>query len=112
MPTTELLDTPTTTDSCPQRTQSVVPTQALVLMNDEFMEDQAAFLAQRAAPRDGEPFAPANNTHVRARDVAIPQPRRGCKAVVFVQARERVHTEKAGAAARLRALTELADVLL
>jgi len=48
MPNMELFDAPTTTDSCALRMQSTVPTQALVLMNDEFVEEQAAFLAQRA----------------------------------------------------------------
>ncbi|WP_395716807.1 DUF1549 and DUF1553 domain-containing protein [Prosthecobacter sp.] len=48
MPMMELLDAPTTTDSCAARLESTVPTQALVLMNDEFVEEQAAFLAQRA----------------------------------------------------------------
>jgi hypothetical protein len=49
MPSMELFDAPTTTDSCAMRLDSTVPTQALVLMNDEFVEEQAAFLAQRAA---------------------------------------------------------------
>lgn len=49
MPSLELFDAPTTTDSCALRTQSTVPTQALVLMNDEFVEEQAGFLARRAA---------------------------------------------------------------
>jgi hypothetical protein len=48
MPSMELFDAPTTTDSCALRLDSTVPTQALVLMNDEFVEEQAAFLAQRA----------------------------------------------------------------
>ncbi|MDI1315296.1 DUF1553 domain-containing protein, partial [Prosthecobacter sp.] len=48
MPNMELFDAPTTTDSCALRMQSTVPTQALVLMNDEFVEEQAKFLAQRA----------------------------------------------------------------
>ena len=48
MPSMELFDAPTTTDSCAMRLDSTVPTQALVLMNDEFVEEQAAFLAQRA----------------------------------------------------------------
>jgi len=37
MPMMELFDAPTTTDSCSVRPASVVPTQALILMNDEFM---------------------------------------------------------------------------
>lgn len=49
MPSLELFDAPTTTDSCALRMQSTVPTQALVLMNDEFVEDQARFLAERSA---------------------------------------------------------------
>jgi hypothetical protein len=47
MPMMELFDAPTTTDSCAVRLESTVPTQALVLMNDEFVEEQTAFLAQR-----------------------------------------------------------------
>ncbi|MBL9132312.1 MAG: DUF1549 domain-containing protein [Verrucomicrobiaceae bacterium] len=49
MPMLELFDAPTTTDSCAARLESTVPTQALVLMNDEFIEEQAAFLAKRCA---------------------------------------------------------------
>ena len=48
MPMMELFDAPTTTDSCSVRLASVVPTQALLLMNDEFVEDQAGYLAERA----------------------------------------------------------------
>lgn len=48
MPSMELFDAPTTTDSCALRTQSTVPTQALVLMNDEFIEEQSGYLARRA----------------------------------------------------------------
>ncbi len=54
MPSLELFDAPTTTDSCALRTQSTVPTQALVLMNDEFVEEQAGHLAGRAAAEAGD----------------------------------------------------------
>lgn len=47
MPIMELFDAPTTTDSCAVRVESVVPTQALVLMNDAFVETHAGYLAQR-----------------------------------------------------------------
>ena len=53
MPMMELFDAPTTTDSCAERMRSVVPTQALVLMNDEFIEDQALALARLARERGG-----------------------------------------------------------
>jgi hypothetical protein len=54
MPSLELFDAPTTTDSCAMRTQSTVPTQALVLMNDEFVEEQAGYLARRAKAEAGD----------------------------------------------------------
>jgi hypothetical protein len=54
MPSMELFDAPTTTDSCAMRTQSTVPTQALVLMNDEFIEEQAGYLARRAKAEAGD----------------------------------------------------------
>lgn len=54
MPSMELFDAPTTTDSCAMRTQSTVPTQALVLMNDEFVEEQAGYLARRAKSEAGD----------------------------------------------------------
>lgn len=54
MPLMELFDAPTTTDSCAVRSQSVVPTQALVLMNDQFVESQAGFLAQRVQGQAAE----------------------------------------------------------
>jgi hypothetical protein len=54
MPSLELFDAPTTTDSCALRMQSTVPTQALVMMNDEFVEDQAHFMAERAARDAGD----------------------------------------------------------
>jgi hypothetical protein len=54
MPMMELFDAPTTTDSCSVRLVSVVPTQALLLMNDEFVEDQAGYLVARAVAEVGE----------------------------------------------------------
>jgi len=47
MPMMELFDAPTTTESTASRQASIVPTQALLLMNDEFIEDQSRHLAER-----------------------------------------------------------------
>jgi hypothetical protein len=46
-PMLELFDAPATTQTCERRSESVVPTQALVLMNDEFTQEQAEHFAQR-----------------------------------------------------------------
>ena len=113
MPMMELFDAPTTTDSCAERMQSIVPTQALVLMNDEFVEDHAGFLAQRAVAEAGEGLP---RTIERMKLLALAKPpgaERLKQAVSFVEARETVYAKEAGAAnsPRHRALTDLAHVL-
>ena len=47
VPFFELLDLPDTTTSCEQRNVSTIPTQALTLINSEFMNEQARLLAAR-----------------------------------------------------------------
>lgn len=102
MPSMELFDAPTTTDSCAMRLDSTVPTQALVLMNDEFVEEQAAFLAQRAASNTLEKTIQRMFmlTLSREADAARLQ-----QSLEFVKAREAAST-------RDQALADLAHVLL
>jgi hypothetical protein len=105
MPSLELFDAPATTDSCALRTQSTVPTQALVLMNDEFVEEQAGFLARRAAaeapgsPRDSIKRLLFLTLARRPEEAKVRQ------ALQFVNERQRVSDEGA-------ALRDLAHVLL
>lgn len=113
MPMMELFDAPTTTDSCAERMQSVVPTQALVLMNDEFVEDHAGFLALRAVAEAGEHLS-----HVieRMQSLALAKPagpERLKQAVAFVEAREAVYAKGPSPTnlPRQRALTDLAHVM-
>jgi mono/diheme cytochrome c family protein len=54
LPLMELFDAPTTTHSCERRDESLVPTQALVLMNDEFLHEQAARFAERVRREGGD----------------------------------------------------------
>ena len=113
MPMMELFDAPTTTDSCAERTRSVVPTQALVLMNDEFVEDQAGFLAQRAVAETGGDLPKAiERMHLLAL-ARVTTSERLKQATVFVTARESAYEKEAGAkeTPRQRALTDLAHVL-
>jgi hypothetical protein len=56
-PMLELFDAPTTTDVCDRRTVSVVPTQALLLLNDEFVNDQAKHFADRVRSEAGPDVA-------------------------------------------------------
>jgi hypothetical protein len=113
MPMMELFDAPTTTDSCAERMQSVVPTQALVLMNDEFVEDHAGFLAQRAVAEAGENLSRAIE---RMQSLALAKPagpERLKQAVAFVEAREAVYAKVPSPTnlPRHRALTDLAHVM-
>ena len=47
MPMMELLDQPNPSVSCAERFTSTTPTQALAMLNDAFVNEQAAFLAER-----------------------------------------------------------------
>ena len=113
MPMMELFDAPTTTDSCAERMQSVVPTQALVLMNDEFVEDHAGFLALRAVAEAGEHLS---RVIERMQSLALAKPagpERLKQAVAFVEAREAVYAKVPSPTnlPRQRALTDLAHVM-
>jgi len=46
-PLLELFDQPNSAQTCERRDENVMPTQALLLMNDEFVGDQAAHFADR-----------------------------------------------------------------
>ena len=104
MPGMELFDAPPTTDSCALRSQSTVPTQALVLMNDEFVEDQAGFLAQRALRESGNDLAKAVDRLFLLTLAHAPSERRRMQAMQFIHERE-------AQSDRLAALTDLAHVL-
>lgn len=54
VPFFELMDLPDTTTSCEQRNVSTIPTQALTLLNGEFVNEQAKLLAQRVARENGD----------------------------------------------------------
>jgi cytochrome c553 len=49
MPWLQAFDMPPSTSSCGRRSQSIVPTQALALLNDEFVRRQAREFARRVA---------------------------------------------------------------
>jgi hypothetical protein len=104
MPMMELFDAPTTTDSCSRRLVSVVPTQALLLMNDEFVEDQAGYLATRAVAEAGDDPQRAIERMFQWTLSRIPNASRVNEAIEFVKSREAESN-------RTAALTDLAHVL-
>jgi hypothetical protein len=106
LPMLELFDAPTTTDSCAARAESTVPTQALVLWNDEFVEIQAGFLARRALEEADGDASRAVERVFRHTLVHRPDPGRAAEALAFVRERE-----AAPGGTRLAALADLAHVL-
>jgi hypothetical protein len=104
MPSMELFDAPTTTDSCALRMQSTVPTQALVLMNDEFVEDQARHLAQRARLAAGDESSRIIERMFLLTLARPPAPERLQQSLTFVKQREAQSDRSA-------ALADLAHVL-
>lgn len=59
-PLLELFDQPNTAQTCERRDENVVPTQALLLMNDEFVAEQAGHFADRVMRTAGD--RPAQQT--------------------------------------------------
>jgi hypothetical protein len=113
-PMLELFDAPSSNLTCDRRDQSVVPTQALVLMNDEFTQEQAAYFADRAIR---ESKSEIESQAQRALSLALcrqPQSQRIDEAVEFLTDRCQAH-QKSGlerAKAEREALIDLCHVLL
>ncbi len=105
MPSLELFDAPTTTDSCALRPQSTVPTQALVLMNDEFVEEQAGHLARRALKEAGDDSSKLVDRLFMITLSRPPTPARKAQALGFL-------LERTAAGDPESALCDLAHVLL
>ena len=113
-PMLELFDSPSTTHTCERRNENVVPTQALVLMNDEFTQEQAGRFADRVMREAGaNPGAQAG----RAMRIALnraPSAVETEEATRFIAQQAAAHREAgrdAGEAARL-ALLDFCHVLL
>ena len=104
MPGMELFDAPTTTDSCALRMTSTVPTQALVMMNDEFVEEQARFLAERAEREAGADLPQTIDRLFHSTLSRPPTESRRMQALEFVK-------QRAAVSDRMSALTDLCHVL-
>jgi len=111
LPLLEAFDAPPATNSCECRPESTVPTQALVLMNDDFTQDQASRFAQRILREAGhEPAAQVRHAFLLAL-ARQPTPARLADGVAFLHAQRQAHTQAGPDEAARRALTDLAHVL-
>lgn len=114
MPMMELFDAPTTTETCAVRSESVVPTQALVLMNDEFIEDQAGYLAQRIQRESHGELATAIDLAHRLTLARKPTSARRQQAVAFIEQQEQTYraNKLSPQQSREKALVDLCHVLM
>jgi hypothetical protein len=98
VPLLDLLDLPDTTAACEQRNVSTIPTQALTLLNGEFMHEQAALFAERlVAERGSQPERQVE----RAYELALSRPPTAAEkaaALAFLE-RQQAGIEKEGPAA-------------
>ncbi|WP_425615635.1 PSD1 and planctomycete cytochrome C domain-containing protein [Anatilimnocola sp. NA78] len=113
-PLLELFDIPSTAHTCDCRQDSTIPTQALVLMNDQFTQDQASWLAKRVQREAGQDPRAASG---RALWLALgrePTSSRLSEAEDFLRIQTEFHqaAKKTTVDSALLALTDLCHVLL
>lgn len=101
VPFFELMDLPDTTTSCEQRNVSTIPTQALTLLNSEFMNEQARSLAARLQHEAGDHLEHQLILAYRLTLGRPPQTEELAESVQFVQRRKAssVPAERDGALA-------------
>lgn len=101
VPFFELMDLPDTTTSCEQRNVSTIPTQALTLLNSEFMNVQARCLAVRLQREAGDDLENQVTLAYRLTLGRPPQTEELAQSVQFVQRRKvsSVPADHAGALA-------------
>ena len=116
LPMLELFDAPSTNHSCDNRRRSMVPTQSLVLMNDEFVRQQATAFARRVRLETGSTadIAPQVERALWTALGQVPESIRIQQGTTFVQSQaSRLETEgMAEAEAREAALADFCHVLL
>ena len=108
----EVLDQPDSNMSCERRSTTTVPTQALTLLNDEFVLVQARFYAQRVEQEAGEDPAAQVRVAYRialSRDPSDPELRRNLK---YLAEQRQYHATRNSKSPGELALTDLCAVML
>ena len=111
-PMFEVLDQPDLNVTCERRNVTTVPTQALTLLNNEFVLLQAQYFAERVAADVG------SDTTRQIEDlysIALsrrPTPKELESQLAFLQRQREYHVAHASRSADLAALTDLAHVML
>ena len=114
LPLLELFDAPNSNHSCSQRDRSLVPTQSLVLLNDEFIRRQSRMFADRVRY---ETSADPRSRIARAIWIALgraPTTHEVEEGTAFLSAQEKLLTQEGRKpeAARQEALADFCHVLM
>jgi hypothetical protein len=111
-PMFEVFDEPDTMVSCERRTVTTVPTQALTLLNDEFVLLQSRYFAERVRRSSGADVAGQIRQAYRIALSREPTGKEMPESLQFIEAQRAHHAEKRAADPALAALTDFSNVML
>ena len=112
-PMFDVFDLPNLNVSCERRTTTTVPTQALTLLNNHFILQQAGFFAEWVLEKAGQDRRAQVKTAYRIALNREPSPAELERNVAFLRQQYQYHTrEDPAASAQLKALTDLCHVIL
>ena len=111
-PMFEVFDLPSLNSSCERRGTTTVPTQALTLMNSEFVTLQSKRFAERLRKEAGSDRSLRIRRAYRVALSRDPSPEEFERTVEFVGSQEDYHAGRAVEDPNLEALTDLCSVLL
>jgi hypothetical protein len=112
LPMFEVFDAPDTMVTCERRNTTTVPTQALTLMNNEFVLVQSRHLAARVLEKAGADSRAQVRTAYRICLGRDPRPKELEIALGFLARQRAYHAGRAGVDAARETLTDLSNVIL
>jgi hypothetical protein len=111
-PMFEVFDQPDTMVSCERRSVTTVATQALTLLNDEFVLLQSQYFAARVKKEGGESSPALIRSAYQIALSRFPTPKESSEAQEFLEKRRAHHAQKNAAGPELLALTDFCNVIL
>ena len=110
-PMFEVFDEPDTMTTCERRTVTTVPTQALTLLNDEFVLIQSRYFAERVRQAGADPAGQIRSAY-RIALGREPSAREMADSRQFLEKQRAHHESKGTADPPLAALTDLCNVMV
>ena len=111
-PMFEVFDEPDTMATCERRSVTTVPTQALTLLNDEFVLLQSRYFAERVKKAGGADPAAQVRRHIASRSSRDPSAKEMTESRQFLEKQRAHHDRQGHADPVLAALTDLCNVMV